>query len=207
MLKGIDISHHNTEAAIKRALADSQFCIIKASEGATHNDKMLVRNWRLCDEAKIELRGLYHYARPQNNEPYTEAANFCGAIKKVLPKMDGKTILVIDWEGSAQKCPSDWAVKWAHIVEMMTGVKPLIYCQPWNCRDNAEAAARDNMGLWVPRYNGNPFDDSKRGFNANKLGSVFPWRFFAMWQWTSTPIDKDIFNGGRTGFLNYAKVN
>lgn len=206
MLQGVDVSHYQSASMVKAWAAQSDFMFFKASEGVTYHDNKLKSYWMLADAAGVWLRGLYHYAHPETNDAYTEAANFVAAVKKVLPTMDGNTILALDWEGKALKYKSDWAVKWMHTVGAMTGVKPIIYTQPWNAIDKCAEVARGDFGLWFARYNGNPLTNGKR-IDKTKIPNISPWKVWAFYQWTSTPLDMDIFNGSERSFRLYAKVN
>lgn len=191
MLKGIDVSHHNKYEIFPRNgkrpsidFSKHDFVIIKATEGRTYVDPMLERYIALLGED--QLYGFYHFARPENNSPRDEAMNFCGAIRN----WDENAMLVLDWEGKAVNCPITWAVEWCKYVEEKCGKKPLIYCSSWYTKKCLPLLEED-IGLWVAHYT-----------KSNKP-TVYTYPTWAMWQYTSEPYDKDVFNGNKTQFRKY----
>ena len=98
MLKGIDVSHHNNLDRILSIIDKPEFCIIKATEGKTYNDPKMKHNIEICEERDIPI-GLYHYARPENNQPLFEAKHF---LDRAAPYI-GKAIFALVWEDKALK--------------------------------------------------------------------------------------------------------
>lgn len=189
MLKGCDISSYQGTSVNPR---DYDFCMIKATEGSTYYNPYCDRQYDMikgdssgnpCDDF---CYGFYHYARPENNDPIAEVDNFLSKVGHHA----GHAVFALDWEGTAESYPLSWALEWLREVEHRTGVKPLFYCNDW-FEDRAGAIAAEDFGLWVASY-GVSKPDVKR------------WDFWAMWQYTSDPIDLNYFNGTKEQFWKYA---
>ena len=179
MLRGIDVSHHNDWQFKKGDIRfqDYDFIMMKATEGRTYVDPMMETYMK--EIIRLEKRyGFYHYARPEQNNPTDEAKHFCEAIG-----VDGYgAMLALDWEAKALKCPLGWAIEWLNYVEKVYGKKPLFYTSSWYTKKIQLILDNDNP-LWVAHYT-----------QANKP-EVHTYPFYTMWQYTSEPYDKDIFNG------------
>jgi len=187
-LKGIDISHHN-KWQFDRKMIDfgiHDFVIMKATEGRTYIDPMWEKYIEIIDRLNKPY-GLYHYARPENNaEPIVEANNFCNTIGK----WGENAMLVLDWECTALRHNINWALEWLQEVESVFGHKPLIYTSSWYTKKLAPILENGN-GLWVAHYT-----------HKNKP-TVHTYPFWTMWQYTSDPYDKDIFNGNLAQWNRY----
>lgn len=190
-IEGIDVSHWNQITTIDDF--EPEFVIIKLTEGKTFSDNQAGLHY-----AKATMRGaqtgFYHFARAEKNDAIEEAEWFVNNLPKGAI---GKSILVLDYEAKALSItsPDDWALRWLTRVEQLTGVKPLLYCSQSVVRRFPKTQANGN-GLWVARY-------------RNKLlgyGDVTPWKFAAIWQYTSKPVDRDIFYGTVEQFQKYAKI-
>lgn len=181
-LQGCDISHHN-----KYSLPDfskQDFIIMKASEGKTYVDPMM--DAYIDKLKKDQLYGFYHFARPERNRAKDEAMHFINTIGK-----DGENaMLVLDWEALAVRQPIEWALEWCNYVEKEYGKKPLIYCSSWYTK-KIKLLLDNNIGLWVAHY------------TKQDKPTVYTYPYWAMWQYTSSPYDKDIFNGTRKQFEAY----
>lgn len=181
-LKGIDISHHNKYAIPDFAKQD--FIIMKATEGVTYKDPMMDEYIERL--GKDQLYGFYHFARPERNRAKAEAANFC----KTIGAYGEEAMLVLDWEAQAVTQPIEWALEWCNEVEKIYGKKPLIYCSSWYTK-RIKLLLDNNIGLWVAHY------------TKKDKPTVYTYPYWAMWQYTSEPYDKDIFNGTRKQFETY----
>ena len=188
MLKGIDISKWNKNVDYK----SPDFIIIKASEGVNYKDPLLDFHYNNLNSIKKEdkLYGFYHYARPElGNSGEDEAKSFLSYVGHHA----GKCLYVLDWEGNALKYPIEWAIEFLDYVYAHTGVKPLIYCSASVTKTLQKVYEKD-YGLWVAHY----------GVSTPSI-RVYP--FWAMWQYTSSPIDCNYFNGNRNTFKKYCEVN
>lgn len=189
-LKGIDISHWNNEKVITESKPD--FVIMKASEGKTYKDPMLDNFYNIFHgsadgKPDIGLYGFYHYAHPENNSPMEEAAHFIDLVGHHA----GHCIYALDWEGKALYEDLDWAGRWLWAVYAQTGVKPLIYCSSSTTKNpKMKKICKDDFGLWVAHY----------GVEKPKY---YSHQQCAMWQYTSSPVDTNIFYGDRLQFKKY----
>lgn len=199
MLIGIDISHHNQHMKNLKDLQALDFVIMKASEGVRFRDPAMKKYINAL--GNDQLRGFYHFIRPDlGNEPEAEAFYFIDTIRDYI---NGKTILALDVEAGALAVPDldRWCCTWAQIVELSTGVLPMIYCSVAECK-RFTGLRELSCGLWAAKW-------SKNKPTANQMS---PWEFWAIWQYTSDNVfsgvrtDADLFNGTREQWLKYAKV-
>ena len=186
MLKGIDISHHNKYQFIDGTLQfnNADFIMMKATEGRSYEDPMMETYVKAL--APNKLYGFYHFARPENNDPVSEAKNFCSTIG--IYGYDA--MLALDWEAKATKCDIEWAIEWLKEVEKKYRKKPLFYCSSFYTK-KIQKVLENNNGLWVAHYT-----------KADKP-KVYTYPLYAMWQYTSEPYDKDYFNGGVAQWHKY----
>lgn len=160
-----------------------QFCIMKASEGATYKDPLLDTFYaRIAGNSSgkpaiDKCYGFYHYARPENNSPEEEVNNFLSLVSHHA----GNAVFALDWEGKALGCPVSWAQEWLFSVYAKTGVRPMIYTSAAYVKKFAQFETW-GFPLWVAHYG---VDKPKfTGFGS-----------YAIWQFTSSPFDIDIFPG------------
>lgn len=187
-VKGIDVSHWNSSSAVENIIKVDKpdFLIAKATEGMTYVDRAY---WNHINTAKQHglLTGAYHYARPENNSAIDEAKNFLATIDA---RDDMRMLLALDWEGKALKCDPEWALTWLNYVYQHTGIRPLFYASQSSLKQFANIA-NAGYGLWVARYN-------------SFLGEIQPWKYWAIWQFSSTPVDRNKFNGELSALYKYA---
>ncbi len=205
-LNGIDIS--NWQRGIDLSKVQCDFVIAKATEGIGYVDKS-------CDgfiQQALKLGkkiGFYHFARPTaNNDPIREADYFYNNCKGYF----GKGIPILDWE-SENKHNVAYAKKWLDRVYQRCGVKPVIYMSESvvNSYDWSSVANAD-YGLWVAKYRDNNTDYNYNMANAGRRPLVKWWKFYCMWQWTSSGrlngynynLDCNVFYGDGTTWDAYA---
>ena len=190
MLRGVDIS--SWQGAVDYNAYD--FVIIKASEGVNSKDPALDRHltglFGTSDPTpqKDKCYGFYHYARPDlGNTPEQEARSFLSYIGAQV----GNCIMALDWEGDSLKYSPEWAKGWLDYVYKQTGVKPMLYIQASQAKlaKYAPIAAAD-YGLWVAHW----------GVSSPTFSN---WQNWAIWQWTSTPLDQNYFNGSKSAWWKY----
>lgn len=179
-LNGIDIS--NWQRGIDLSKVPCNFVIAKATEGIGYVDKS-------CDgfiQQAIKLGkpfGFYHFARPTaKNDPIREADFFYENCKGYF----GKGIPILDWEAE-NKYNVTYAKAWLDRVYQRSGVKPVIYMSKSvvNSYDWSSVANAD-YGLWVAKYRDNNPDYNYNMANAGSRPRVKWWKFYCMWQWTSS---------------------
>ena len=183
-LKGCDISHHNKYNIPDFSKQD--FIIMKATEGRNYVDPMMNEYIKMLKQD--QLYGFYHFARPERNRAKDEAKHFCDTIGKY----GEEALLVLDWEALAVQQPIEWALEWCKEVEKIYGKKPLIYCSSWYTK-KIRLLLQNDIGLWVAHY------------TKKDKPTVYTYPTYALWQYTSDPYDKDIFNGSRKQWLQYTQ--
>lgn len=203
-MNGIDIS--NWQAGINLSNIAFDFLIARATEGIGCVDKY-------CDgyiQQAIKLGkpfGFYHFARP-TNDPIREADFFYNNCRGYF----GKGIPILDWE-SGNTSKVTWAKKWLDRVYQLSGVKPVIYMSESVVNaNNWSAVAAEDYGLWVAKYRDNNPDYNYNMSNAGSRPRVKWWKFYCMWQWTSTGrlngysgnLDCNVFYGDGTTWDKYA---
>ena len=203
-MNGIDIS--NWQAGINLSNIAFDFLIARATEGIGCVDKY-------CDgyiQQAIKLGkpfGFYHFARP-TNDPIREADFFYNNCRGYF----GKGIPILDWE-SGNTSKVTWAKKWLDRVYQLSGVKPVIYMSESVVNaNNWSAVAAADYGLWVAKYRDNNPDYNYNMSNAGRKPKVKWWKFYCMWQWTSTGrlngysgnLDCNVFYGDGTTWDKYA---
>lgn len=157
MLYGIDISHHQPDNIIRKAViaysGKLQFVIVKATEGVTHVDNKFDKFMEDAKESKL-LRGAYHYVNAKNgivvHNAQAEAANF---IRTVRPY--GDCLLALDFEDSSvlSQAGADYLGEIAREVRKYTGAPPLIYMsQSVLNRFDFTKAKEVGCGVWVARW-------------------------------------------------------
>ena len=205
-MNGIDISSWQRDINLSAIKAD--FVIVKATEGIGYVDKSCDMLFQKALSLGKKL-GFYHFARPTaNNDPIREADFFYENCKGYF----GKAIPILDWEAENKQNVA-YAKAWLDRVYQRSGVKPVIYMSEsvvnsydWSSVSNAD------YGLWVAKYRDNNPDYNYNMANAGSRPKVKWWKFYCMWQWTSTGrlsgyngnLDCNVFYGDGTTWDKYA---
>ena len=203
-LKGIDISKWQT--GIDLSKVDCDFVIVKATEGIGYVDRKCDSFYQQAKRLGKKL-GFYHFARPRN-DAVREAQYFYNNTKNYF----GEAIPILDWEAE-NKSDVAWAKRWLDEVYRLSGVKPVIYMSESvvNSYDWSSVANAD-YGLWVAKYRDNNPDYNYNMANAGSRPKVKWWKFYCMWQWTSSGrlngyngnLDCNVFYGDGTTWDKYA---
>ena len=205
-MNGIDISSWQRDINLSAIKAD--FVIVKATEGIGYVDKSCDMLFQKALSLGKKL-GFYHFARPTaNNDPIREADFFYENCKGYF----GKAIPILDWEAENKQNVA-YAKAWLDRVYQRSGVKPVIYMSESvvNSYDWSSVANAD-YGLWVAKYRDNNPDYNYNMANAGTRPRVKWWKFYCMWQWTSTGrlngysgnLDCNVFYGDGTTWDKYA---
>lgn len=202
MLNVIDISNWQKTMDLRKVSFDA--AVIKATEGVTFVDPY-------CDkfvQQAISLEkpfGFYHFAR--NNQPEDEAMFFWENCQNYI----GVGIPVLDIEDDRIPNWGDYAQRFIDKFHAITGVWPMVYCSASNLTKFYGYPLCETCGLWVAGY--------PLGYHALTFGmvpdfpyDVSPWKFAAMWQFTSTGhldgfdenVDLNVFYGDATAWELYA---
>lgn len=199
MLNGIDISHHNFNMWNPSDLNQMDFIIMKATEGVRFKDNKLPIYMNVLNADK--LYGFYHFARPDlGNDPEDEAEHFVSYIRKYI---SDRSILALDVEAAALNAPNldRWCATWAQIVDIETGILPMIYTSAAETKRFPSVASL-GCGLWVAKWGRKP-----------TAKQIEPWPFWAIWQFSNSGnfsgvrCDLDVFNGTREQYMKYCKVD
>ena len=205
-MNGIDMSMWQRDINLSAVKAD--FVIVKATEGIGYVDKSCDMLFQKALSLGKKL-GFYHFARPTaNNDPIREADFFYENCKGYF----GKAIPILDWEAENKQNVA-YAKAWLDRVYQRSGVKPVIYMSESvvNAYDWSSVANAD-YGLWVAKYRDNNPDYNYNMSNAGSRPRVKWWKFYCMWQWTSTGrlngysgnLDCNVFYGDGTTWDKYA---
>ena len=206
VMRGIDIS--KWQSGIDLSAVNADFVIVKATEGIGYVDKSCDGFFQKALSLGKKL-GFYHFARPTaNNDPIREADFFYENCKGYF----GKAIPILDWEAE-NKSDVAWAKRWLDEVYRLSGVKPVIYMSESVANAyNWSSVANADYGLWVAKYRDNNPDYNYNMANAGSRPKVKCWKFYCMWQWTSTGrlngysgnLDCNVFYGDGTTWDKYA---
>lgn len=197
MIPGIDVSNWNGFVDWNQvAGAGVQFAFAKASEGTSYSDPFFPRNWGEMKRVGL-VRGAYHFARPDLNEPEAEAAFFL----RHIPSLEPGDILVVDMEVGQGNLLS-WTARFLTAVQAVTGFRPMIYSGDWFMAPHGlEDASLGSYGLWIAAYQSTP--------PPPPAG----WSLWAIWQHSATgsvpgivgAVDLNWFAGTREQMLLYGK--
>lgn len=178
MLKGIDISNHQSNIDLSKVACD--FVIIKATEGKSYVSPSCDKQFQQALNLGKKL-GIYHFANNSDNTAEQEAEWFITNTRGYI----GKAIPILDWEDNVVSDVA-WALKWLQLVEKTYGCKPLIYMSESVANSyDWSSVANANYGLWVAKYRDNNIDYNYDMSSAGNKPAVNYWKFYAMWQWTS----------------------
>ena len=203
VMRGIDIS--KWQSGINLSAVNADFVIVKATEGIGYVDKSCDGFFQKALSLGKKL-GFYHFARP-TNDAVREAEYFYNNCRGYF----GKGIPILDWE-SGNTSNVAWAKRWLDRVYQLSGVKPVIYMSESvvNANDWSSVAAAD-YGLWVAKYRDSNPDYNYNMANAGSRPRVKWWKFYCMWQWTSSGrlngyngnLDCNVFYGDGTTWDAY----
>lgn len=193
---GIDVSSYQGNVNwSSQWSAGVKWAYTKATEGNYYTNAYFAQQYNGSYNAGM-IRGAYHFAIPNGASAVTQANYFVahgGGWSK-----DGKTLPgMLDMEynpygatcyGLSQSSMVSWIRSWLNQYKAKTGRDAVIYTNyDWwsTCTGNSTAFNQTNP-LWVARY-------------ASSVGTLpGGWPYYTMWQYTSSPIDKDYFNGDIT---------
>lgn len=174
----LDISNNNPEPVWKQAKGwGVEAVMLKVSEGAGFVDKTFATRRHNATVAGLPV-GFYHFARPDQTGPVTQAQLFCKTIGKIgvrelRPALD---LEVTSKHGSSQLIA--WARSFNQEVVRLLGVGPLFYT--YGAYASALRADKPiGYGLWLAAYGRDDGKDYPYQVPA-------PWRKAVAHQFTST---------------------
>lgn len=205
-MNGYDIS--DNQGNIDNSIVPGDFVFIKATEGVGYTDPDCDPNYQQSKNAGKKI-GVYHFARPDGNDPISEANWFVSQVKGYI----GEAILALDFETNPMTV--DWAHQWLNRVFELTGVKPLLYATLSTINSlDWSPVYNENYGLWVASWGQN---QPQNGYNVPTNLPDVNWNPnapYALWQYTSkgrldnwgSYLDLNVFYGDRNTWQAYASV-
>lgn len=198
-LRGWDIAGANGQGAITTALSED-FALFKASEGQTFKDP---QHDYFCSKGRALRKsiGHYHYARPDtkdNTPPIDPIAEAEWFVKCASP-VPGER-LALDFEKNEpielRGDWPEWIIAFVSRVNVLRGGLIGLYLNDWfayqvlkNATDAQKATLR-SYPLWKAGKQGVYVSSPSVG-----IGDLFGWPTWDLWQWTDSPLDRDLFNG------------
>lgn len=172
----IDVSSNNGPVNWKAASSQIAGVYVKATEGRSYVSRSMHYQVKGAREAKLHV-GYYHFARPDQNTPFSEAQHFVGNIGKV-----GLTDLkpALDYEHPCSLSSSEqqeWIRHFNEYVHEKLGVWPIFYSYSAFVA-NLHLKPPVGNGLWLANYGRN---DGSRG----PVPVPPPWRKVHLHQFTS----------------------
>ncbi|PRX47452.1 GH25 family lysozyme M1 (1,4-beta-N-acetylmuramidase) [Prauserella shujinwangii] len=169
-----------------------RFAYVKATEGTGYKNPYFAQQYNGSYNVGM-IRGAYHFALPDRSSGATQANYFVnngGGWSR-----DGKTLPgALDMEynpygatcyGKSKAAMAAWIRDFHDTYHSRTGRWPVIYTSTswWNqCVGTAQSFG-STVPLWVARY-------------SSSVGTLpHGWSFHTFWQYTSSPIDQNSFNG------------
>jgi GH25 family lysozyme M1 (1,4-beta-N-acetylmuramidase) len=192
-VEGIDVSSHQGNVNWSYWWGQGKrFAYVKATEGTSYKNPYFAQQYNGSYNIGM-IRGAYHFGLPSSSSGATQANYFAtngGGWSK-----DGKTLPgVLDIEynpygatcyGLSASAMVSWIRDFVNTYKSRTGRDAVIYTNyDWwsRCTGNSTAFNSTNP-LWVARYSSSP--------------GTLPggWPFHTFWQYTSSPLDQNRFNG------------
>ena len=149
---------------------------IKATEGVGYTDANCDANYQQA-KAAGKLRLVYHFARPDGNDPISEANWFVSQVQGYL----GEAVLGLDLE--VNPTTPEWALAWLDRVYELTKVRAVLYMNQARFNTGDWSAVWKNYAAWPAMYGVN---NPQTGYGpATAPVSINgDWTIFA-WQYTS----------------------
>lgn len=210
MIFGIDVSKHQGRVDFRallepptRARPPFEFAIVKATEGGDHLDPKFKEHWaKLLEldpgaggDGPTLIRGVYHFARPDNRKQLsgedagaTEAKWLCKVLKEAGGYYEGCLPPFLDWEvypGTGWRRSRAWIEGFSKVVFDELGRVPGIYTGPnvWKHTTNNWDEIRERFAIWQVKYQQDGWRRSVRfpRSSLNTNGEPWPW---TLWQWS-----------------------
>ena len=130
---------------------------------------------------------------PDLNDYAEEAEHFCKEVRRLCQDLYSVILLALDWEGLSLSYSTEWALNWLKSVEENMCIKPLVYVSESVANSSEwDAIVEEDYGLWVAKWSAYKPEPGA-------------WPFYAFHQYTSSPIDLDIFNGSIDALKMYGQ--
>ncbi len=199
---GIDVSGHqgNVDWAAQWN-AGKRFVWVKATEGTGYRNPYFAQQYNGSYNQGF-IRGAYHFALPDRSSGATQAnffSNNGGGWSG-----DGRTLPgALDMEynpygatcyGLSKAAMTQWILDFSNRYKARWSKYPAIYTSAsWWSQCVSGDFSRTNP-LWVARY-------------SSAVGTLpCCWGFYTVWQYSSSPIDQNSFNGSYDRLLVFART-
>lgn len=184
-LQGADTSHYQSDATFRQTIKNSEFSLIKATQGTTYVDPTFKSRWaelgKKVDSGEMTLRMAYVFLNKGDGKG--QAKHFLDTIGVDGPLPAG-TRLVLDWEADALSSPQTLKDAAAYI-HKVTGTWPLIYVQ--GSKEAIAKAAVPEAPIWRAAW-------------SSHIGTDVPFV-----QYSDGPsYDHDVFNGDKAALRRFA---
>ncbi|GAA1984976.1 lysozyme [Amycolatopsis minnesotensis] len=190
---GIDVASHQGNVDWNNWWGQGKrFVWTKATEGTYYTNPYFAQQYNGSYNVGM-IRGAYHFATPNTTSGAAQANYFVdhgGGWSR-----DGKTLPgALDMEynpygatcyGLSQAGMGAWVRDFHDTYHARTGRWPVIYTSTswWNQCVGSSQTFGNTVPLWVARY-------------SSSVGALpIGWGFHTVWQYSSSPIDQDSFNG------------
>ncbi|QBF45254.1 lysozyme [Janibacter limosus] len=172
--------------------AGKRFAYVKATEGSTYTSPTFGHQYT-GSYSQGFIRGAYHFALPDSSSGTTQANHFVdhgGGWSA-----DGKTLpgaLDMEWNpygaacyGKTQTQMRSWINAFLDRYRARTGRYPVIYTATswWNKCVGGDTSFAAKSPLWLARYASAP--------GTKPAG----WSTYSFWQYSTTPVDQNVWNG------------
>lgn len=199
-VQGIDVSHwQGTVNWAGHWNNGKRFVWIKATEGTSYTDPKFGANYTGSYNQGF-IRGAYHFALPNVSSGATQANYFSSHGGGWSG--DGKTLpgaLDLEYNPYGATCyglskaqMTSWIRDFSNTYHARWGKYPAIYTSTswWNqCVGSSFSSTNP---LWVARYN-------------STVGELpYNWGYYTVWQYSSDPIDQNVFNGSMDQLKTFA---
>jgi len=193
-VEGIDVSSHQGNVDWGHWWrSGKRFAYVKATEGTNYTNPNFTQQYNGSAAAGM-TRGSYHFALPNRSDGATQARYFVangGGWSR-----DGRTLpgtLDIEYNPYGETCYGmnhgamvNWIRSFSDTYHALTGRWPVIYTSTawWDKCTGRTGDFSSTNPLWLARY-------------APAVGPMpYRWPIHTIWQYTSSPIDQNVFNGG-----------
>ncbi|UJW34026.1 lysozyme [Saccharothrix sp. AJ9571] len=192
-VEGIDVSGHQGNVNWQHWWNQGKrFAFVKATEGTGYQNPYFTQQYNGSYNIGM-IRGAYHFALPDRSSGTAQADYFVNNGGGWSG--DGKTLpgaLDIEFNpygatcyGKSQASMGAWIREFHDRYHARTGRWPVIYTNTnwWNECVGSTQNFGATVPLWVARY-------------SSTVGPLpYGWSFYSFWQYTSTPIDFNRWNG------------
>jgi lysozyme len=197
---GIDVSGHQGNVDWPAQWnAGKRFVWVKATEGTGYRNPYFAQQYNGSYNQGF-IRGAYHFALPDRSSGSAQATYFSNNGGGWSG--DGRTLPgALDMEynpygstcyGLSKAAMTNWIREFSDTYKARWNKYPAIYTSAswWN-QCVGSSFSRTNP-LWVARY-------------ASTVGTLpYDWGFYTVWQYSSSPIDQNTFNGDYNRLVVFA---